>query len=121
MANLRNLHMSDVICRKPLKIGKLEKLKTLTYISIYDWTDEMSGVEMMTRLKKLGFEEVDENLDVGKIFANLKKCWALDHLILKRCRFRSMSCLDEIIALRRLKAIKLDASNCRMHTLVDKW
>ncbi|KAG6406992.1 hypothetical protein SASPL_129972 [Salvia splendens] len=66
-----NLHMSDVICQKPLKVDALQYLRTLTYISIYDWTYEASGLKKMTKLPKLGIEEVDEDSDVGKLFASL--------------------------------------------------
>ncbi|XP_047946696.1 probable disease resistance protein At1g58602 [Salvia hispanica] len=108
MGSLRNLHMSDVIFRHPLKIDTLENLETLTNISIYNWTYEVSGLETLNHLVKLGIEDVDENLDVGKLFASLAKLRSLQHLILKGSRFRSMPCLDEIGVLYLLPRLRLD-------------
>ena len=102
MCSLCHLYMSDVICRKPLKIDSLQDLKTLAYISIHDWTYEGSNLETMTRLQKLGIEEVDENSDVGKLFSSLAKLGNLRDLILRGFRFRSMPCLDEIRVLEKL-------------------
>ncbi|XP_047945106.1 putative disease resistance RPP13-like protein 3 [Salvia hispanica] len=51
MASLCHLYMSDVIYPKPLKVDAPLNLETLTYISIYDWTYEVSSLEKMTRLQ----------------------------------------------------------------------
>ncbi|XP_047946379.1 probable disease resistance protein At1g58602 [Salvia hispanica] len=108
MGSLRNLYMSDVIFRHPLKIDTLENLETLTNISIYDWAYEVSGLETLNRLVKLGIEDIDENLDVGKLFASLAKLWRLRRLILRGPRFTSMPCLDEIGVFFLLERLRLD-------------
>ncbi|KAG6404849.1 hypothetical protein SASPL_132425 [Salvia splendens] len=108
MGSLRNLHMSDVIFQHRLEIDTLENLETLTNISIYDWAYEVSGLETLNHLVKLGIEDVDENLDVGKLFASLAKLRSLQHLILRGSRFRSMPCLDEISVLYLLERLRLD-------------
>ncbi|XP_057802126.1 disease resistance RPP8-like protein 3 [Salvia miltiorrhiza] len=108
MGSLRHLYMSDVICREPLKIDTLENLETLSYISFDNWMYEASGLDKMTRLYKLGIEEIDEYSDVSKLFASLAKLKKLDHLILRGYRFRSMPCLDDLGILRYLNTLKLD-------------
>ena len=89
--------MSNVICKEPLNVDAIENLETLTYISIYDWMYEVSSLEKMVSLRKLGVEEVDENLDVGKFFASLAELKHLHHLIFKGCRFKTIPCLDNIV------------------------
>ncbi|XP_042008876.1 probable disease resistance protein At1g58602 [Salvia splendens] len=106
MGNLRNLHMSNVIFRKPLKVDVLRNLETLAYISIYDWTYEDPSFRM--KLRMLGIEDVDENSDVGKLFASLAKFPNIDALSVRGFRFRSMPCLDEIGGIQRLKVLKVD-------------
>ncbi|XP_047951580.1 disease resistance protein RPP13-like [Salvia hispanica] len=73
MDSLRDVQMSNVIFRKPLKVDALTNLNSLTYISIYDWTNEVCGLETMLGLQTLGIEEVDENSDLGTLFASLAK------------------------------------------------
>ncbi|XP_047949708.1 probable disease resistance protein At1g58602 [Salvia hispanica] len=107
MGSLRNLHMSDVIFPHPLKIDTLENLETLTNISIYDWA-EVSSLETWNHITKLGIEDVDENLDVGKLFASLAKLKILQHLTLRGFRFRSMPCLDKIGVVRELWKLRVD-------------
>ncbi|XP_047945620.1 probable disease resistance protein At1g58602 isoform X2 [Salvia hispanica] len=108
MGNLRNLHMSNVICRKPLKVDAMRNLETLTYISIYDWTYKVSRLKTMHKFQKLGVEEVDENSDVGQLFASLAMVPNFDNLVLRGFRFRSMPCLDEIGVIIGLTVLKLD-------------
>ncbi|KAG6384948.1 hypothetical protein SASPL_153771 [Salvia splendens] len=114
MDNLCHLYMFDVIYEKPLRVDALQNLETLTYISIYDWTYEASSVEKMSRLHKLGVEEVDEKSDVCKLFASLAKLMSFRHFTLRGFRFRSMSCLDEIGVLNGLKKLRLDGRLARL-------
>ncbi|XP_047950485.1 probable disease resistance protein At1g58602 [Salvia hispanica] len=107
MGNLRDLHMSNVIFRKPLKVDALRKLMNLTYISIYDWTYEDPSFKSMYDLKTLGVEEVDENSDVGTLFATLAKLLSFERLFIRGFRYRNMPCLDEIGVIKRLKVLKL--------------
>ncbi|XP_047952593.1 probable disease resistance protein At1g58602 [Salvia hispanica] len=108
MGSLRHLYMFDVIHQEPLKVDALQNLESLTYISIYDWTYEVSSLEALTRLRKLGIQDMDENSDAGKLFPSLAKLERLQHLIFKGFRFRSMSRLEEIDVLKGLRAFKLD-------------
>ncbi|XP_047947186.1 probable disease resistance protein At1g58602 [Salvia hispanica] len=117
MGGLRLLNMSDVICRKPLKLDALQNLETLTFMSIYSWTYEASNLEKMTSLYKLGIEEIDENSDVSELFPSLAKLEKLNHLILRGFRFRMMSCLDEIRVLHRreeIRTLRLDGCIARL-------
>ncbi|XP_057803011.1 probable disease resistance protein At1g58602 [Salvia miltiorrhiza] len=114
MDSLLHLYMSDVICRKPLKVGALQNLKTLTYISVDNWTYELSGLTMLTRLEKLGIEELDGNSDVSKLFVSLADLKNLKHLILRGYRFRSMPCLDELRILQSVRTLKLDGCLARL-------
>ncbi|XP_047953645.1 disease resistance protein RPH8A-like [Salvia hispanica] len=107
MGNLRDLHMSDVIFRKPLKEDALQNLRTLAYISIYDSTYEDLIFGRMHELEKLGIEEVDENSDVGMLFATLAKIQNLRELFIRGFRYRSMPCLDGIGVLDGLFVLKL--------------
>ncbi|XP_047949721.1 disease resistance RPP8-like protein 3 [Salvia hispanica] len=119
MGGLRHLYMSDVICRKPLEVDALQKLKTLTFMSIYSWIYEASNLEKMTSLHKLGVEEIDENSDVSELFPSLAKLKELNHLILRGFRFRMMSCLDEIRVLhmrRKIRTLRLDGCIARLPT-----
>ncbi|XP_057802131.1 probable disease resistance protein At1g58602 [Salvia miltiorrhiza] len=108
MRSLRHLYLSDVICRKPLKIDALLFLETLTYVSIDNWTYGLLGLKMLTFLKKLGIEGLDGNSDVSKLFVSLADLEYLDYLMLRGYRFRSMPCLDELAILQRLRTLKLD-------------
>ncbi|KAH6782944.1 hypothetical protein C2S52_007903 [Perilla frutescens var. hirtella] len=108
MVSLRHLYMSDILCPKPVKIDKLEKLETLTYISVDNWTYEVSGLEMMTRLHKLGIEELRASSDVSRLFASLAGLEELECLILRGFRFRSMPSLDDLRILHHLGELKLD-------------
>ncbi|XP_047945607.1 probable disease resistance protein At1g58602 isoform X2 [Salvia hispanica] len=108
MDGLRDLHMSNVIFRNPLKVDALQKLGTLAYISIYDWAYEGPGFETMYGFRTLGIEEVDENSDIGTLFATLAKFPYFRHLFIRGFRFRSMPSLDEIGVLRGLETLKLD-------------
>ncbi|XP_047947632.1 probable disease resistance protein At1g58602 isoform X2 [Salvia hispanica] len=119
MGSLRHLYMSDVICREPLKVDALQKLETLTCIPIYDWTYEFSSLEKMSRLRKLGIEEIDENSDVIKLFGSLFKLNRLEHLTLRGFRFRSMPCLDQIGVLDRLATLKLDGRLAKLPSAGD--
>lgn len=42
---LRHLYISDIICRKPLKINALKNLQSLIYISINNWIYKVSRLE----------------------------------------------------------------------------
>ncbi|KAH6767725.1 hypothetical protein C2S52_018708 [Perilla frutescens var. hirtella] len=108
MDRLRHLYMSDIICRKPLKIEALKNLETLTYISVDSWTYEVSGLKMMTSLRRLGIEEVDRNSNVSKLFASLAKLENLECLFLRGFRFRSMPSLEKLHSLRNLTELKLE-------------
>ncbi|XP_047947693.1 probable disease resistance protein RF9 [Salvia hispanica] len=103
MGCLRNLYMRDAIFRKPLKIGALHDLEILTYISIYDWACKALSLKS----ENWAFEEVDENSDVGKLFASVAKLERLRHLILRGFCFRSMPCLDEIGAVNGIWELRL--------------
>ncbi|XP_057802164.1 probable disease resistance protein At1g58390 [Salvia miltiorrhiza] len=116
MDSLSHLYMSDVICRKPLKIDALQFLETLTYFSVDDWTYELSGLKELKFLKKLGIEGLDGNSDVSKLFVSLADLIKLKHLILRGYRFRSMPCLDELAILHTLKTLKLDGLLARLPT-----
>ncbi|KAG6404923.1 hypothetical protein SASPL_132500 [Salvia splendens] len=119
MGSLRYLYMSDVICRKPLKVDVLQMLEILAYISIYDWTYEVSSLEKMTRLIKLGTEEVDENSDVNMLFASLAKFKRFLQLNLQGFRFRSMPCLDKIGVLHGLRKLRLDGRISRLPSAIN--
>ncbi|XP_057801872.1 disease resistance protein RPP13-like isoform X2 [Salvia miltiorrhiza] len=110
MCSLRHLYMSDVICREPLKIDTLANLESLTYISFDNWTYELSCKGKMTRLNKLGIEEIDENSNVSKLFASLVELKNLETLILRGFRFRSMPCLDNLGILRSIRTLKLEGN-----------
>ncbi|XP_057801865.1 putative disease resistance protein At1g58400 isoform X2 [Salvia miltiorrhiza] len=114
MDSLVHLYMSDVICRKPLKIDALQYLKTLTYVSVDNWTYELSGLKKLRFLEKLGIEELDGNSDVSKLFVSLADLEYLKHLILRGYRFRSMPCLDELAILHILKTLKIDGLLARL-------
>ncbi|XP_057802331.1 putative disease resistance RPP13-like protein 3 [Salvia miltiorrhiza] len=43
MSSLCHLYLSNAICRKRLKVDALQNLKTLTYVSVDNWTYEFSG------------------------------------------------------------------------------
>ncbi|XP_057802299.1 probable disease resistance protein RF45 [Salvia miltiorrhiza] len=117
MRNLRHLYMSDVICPKRLKIDELLFLETLTYVSVDNWTYELSGLKIMSSfLDKLGIEKLDGNSDVSKLFVSLAVLKSLKHLILRGYRFRSMPCLDELRILHKLKTLKLDGLLARLPT-----
>ncbi|XP_047950889.1 probable disease resistance protein At1g58602 isoform X2 [Salvia hispanica] len=123
MSNLRFLHMSDVIFQKPLKVDALWKLETLTYISIYDWTFEGPGFNIMYDFQTLGIEEVDDNSDVGTLFAKLAELPNLRYLFLRGSRFRSMPCLEEIGAIQGLMVLKVDGRIDRLPSAdkLPKW
>ncbi|XP_057802255.1 probable disease resistance protein At1g59620 isoform X2 [Salvia miltiorrhiza] len=114
MSKLHHLYLFDVISRNPLKIEALQYLETLTYVSVDNWTYELSRLRMLARLHKLGIEEFDGNSDVSKLFVSLAVLEGLDHLILRGYRFRSMPCLDELAILQRLKTLKLDGLLARL-------
>ncbi|XP_047953825.1 probable disease resistance protein At1g58602 [Salvia hispanica] len=103
MDSLHHLHMSNVIFQKPLKVDMLLKLKSLTYISIYDL--DMSNV---IELRKLGIEEVDENSDLGTLFATLAKVTNFEMLFVRGFRSRRIPCLDGIGVIKYLKVLKLE-------------
>ncbi|XP_057802141.1 probable disease resistance protein At1g58602 [Salvia miltiorrhiza] len=119
--SLCHLYMSDVICRKPFKIDALRNLKTLTYVSVNNWTYELSRLETLYGLHKLGIEILGENSDAGALFASLAKLIFFKHLILRGCRFRSMPCLDEIRILNSLKTLKLDGLLARLPTNLPEF
>ncbi|XP_047946779.1 probable disease resistance protein RF9 [Salvia hispanica] len=108
MGNLCHLNMSDVIFRKPLTVDALQNIRSLAYISIYDWTCEDPNSSRKYKLLMLGFEDVDGNSDVGKLFKSLAKLPNFYELSVRGFRFRSMPCLDEICFIKRLKVLKLD-------------
>ncbi|XP_047949720.1 disease resistance protein RPH8A-like [Salvia hispanica] len=117
MGGLRHLYMSDVICRKPLKVDALQNLETLTFMSIYSWTYEASNLGKMSSLCKLGIEDIDENSDVSELFPALDKLKELDHLILRGFRFRMISCLDEIRVLHgryNISTLRVDGCIARL-------
>ncbi|KAH6824925.1 hypothetical protein C2S53_017878 [Perilla frutescens var. hirtella] len=114
MDSLRELQMSDIICLNPLKIDALKNLETLTYISVDNWKYELSGLEMMTSLSKLGIEDLDGSSDVNKLFTSLTKLKTLDYLILRGFRFKSMPSLDQLGILRRLTQLKVDGLLTRL-------
>ncbi|XP_057802256.1 probable disease resistance protein At1g58602 [Salvia miltiorrhiza] len=116
MDSLCHLYLSDVIIRKPLKIQTLVFLETLSYISVDNWTYELSGFKMLNLLKKLGIEELDGNSDVSKLFESLADLKNLKHLVLRGYRFISMPCLDELHILQSLKTLKLDGLLGRLPT-----
>ncbi|XP_047947285.1 disease resistance protein RPP8-like [Salvia hispanica] len=118
MGSLRHLYMSDVICCEPLNVDALHNLKTLTYISIYDLMYEVSRLEKMTSLRKLGIEEVDENSDVSKLFASLARLSKYECLILRGFRFNIMPCLDEIGVLDKLIKLRLDGRLTRLPSAI---
>ncbi|XP_047953051.1 disease resistance RPP8-like protein 3 isoform X2 [Salvia hispanica] len=123
MGNLRDLHMSDAIFRKPLKVDALQNLKTLEYISIYDWTYEDLIFGRMHTLQKLGIEEVDKMVDVGKLFALLAKFPNFYVLSVRGFHYRSMPCLEGIGVIKGLEVLKLDGHLCCLpsaHNL-PKW
>ncbi|XP_057802123.1 disease resistance RPP8-like protein 3 [Salvia miltiorrhiza] len=114
MPSLRHIYMSEVICREPLKIDALRNLETLTYVSVDNWTYELSALKELRYLKKLGIEGLDGNSDVSKLFVSLAELKKLDHLILRGYRFRSMPCLDELRVLHKLETLKLDGLLARL-------
>ncbi|XP_057802283.1 probable disease resistance protein At1g58602 [Salvia miltiorrhiza] len=114
LCSLRHFYLSNLICRKPLKIDTLPNLETLTYVSVDNWTYELSISNMSTSLKKLGIQELDENSDVSKLFVSLAMVESLKHLILRGYRFRSMPCLDELGIIKRLDTLKLDGLLVRL-------
>ncbi|XP_057802172.1 disease resistance RPP8-like protein 3 [Salvia miltiorrhiza] len=116
MDSLCHLYMSDVICRKPLKIDALTFLETLTYISVDNWRYGIWGLKKLKFLKKLGIEGLDRNSDVGKLFGSLANLEYLNHLILRGYRFRSMACLDDIGILHKVHTLKLDGLIARLPT-----
>ncbi|XP_057802158.1 probable disease resistance protein RF9 [Salvia miltiorrhiza] len=115
MWSLSHLYMSDVISRKPLKIVGIWFMKTLTYVSVDNWTYDLSDLKFGC-LKKLGIEELDGNSDVSKLFASLAELYSLKHLILRGYRFRSMPCLDELRILENVRTLKLDGLLTRLPT-----
>ncbi|XP_047946678.1 disease resistance RPP8-like protein 3 [Salvia hispanica] len=119
MGSLRHLYMSDVICCEPLNVDALHNLETLTYISIYDLMHEVSRLEKMTSLRKLGVEEVDENSDVSRLFASLAKLSKYECLILRGFRFKIMPCLDKIGVLDKLKKLRLDGRLTRLPSAAE--
>ncbi|KAH6788442.1 hypothetical protein C2S51_003448 [Perilla frutescens var. frutescens] len=118
MDSLQHLYMSDIICQKPLKIDALRNLRTLTYISVDNWTYELWGLKMLTALLKLGIEEVDENTDVRKLFASLAELNNIYYysLILRGFRFRSLPSLDGLGILHRVYELKLEGRLTRLPT-----
>ncbi|KAH6778825.1 hypothetical protein C2S52_010062 [Perilla frutescens var. hirtella] len=119
MDSLKHLYMSDIICQNPLKIYALRNLQTLTYISVDNWTYELSGLKMMTALRRLGIEEVDKNTDVSKLFASLAeldiKCYDFS-LILRGFRFRSLPSLDGLGILHNVDQLKLEGRLTKLPT-----
>ncbi|KAH6767871.1 hypothetical protein C2S52_018854 [Perilla frutescens var. hirtella] len=112
---LRHLYVSDIICQKPLKIDALMNLETLTYISVDNWTYELSDMKnKMTNLHRLGIEEVDGNSNVSKLFTSLAELTKLRDLILRGFRFRSMPSLDELGLLQNLTQLKLEGRPTRL-------
>ncbi|KAH6757316.1 hypothetical protein C2S52_023522 [Perilla frutescens var. hirtella] len=112
---LRHLYMSNIICLKPLKIDALMNLETLTYITVDDWTYEVSDMKnKMISLRRLGIEEVDENSNVSKLFASLAELENLYYLILRGFRFRSMPSLDELGLLKNITKLKLKGCLTRL-------
>ncbi|KAH6833096.1 hypothetical protein C2S53_020655, partial [Perilla frutescens var. hirtella] len=112
---LRHLYMSNIICVKPLKIDTLMNLETLTYITVDDWTYEVSDMKnKMISLRRLGIEEVDENSNVSKLFASLAELENLYRLILRGFRFRSMPSLDELGLLKNITKLKLEGCLTRL-------
>lgn len=106
--------MSNVICQRHLRIDALRNLETLTYVSIENWTYDLSRLRRMTRLRNLGMEEVDGSSNISKLFASLSKMRRLDNLTLKGFRFKSMPSLDELGILRHLHTLKLDGRLARL-------
>ncbi|KAH6837303.1 hypothetical protein C2S53_003090 [Perilla frutescens var. hirtella] len=116
MESLQHLYMSNIICQKPLKIDALRNLQTLTYISVDNWTYELSGFKMMATLCKLGIEEVDENTDISKLFASLAELDHIYSLILRGFHFRSLPSLDGLGILRNVHELKLEGHLTRLPT-----
>ncbi|XP_047947114.1 disease resistance RPP8-like protein 3 [Salvia hispanica] len=108
MGNLRELHMSDVIFQKPLKEDALQNLRSLAYISIYDWTCEDPNSSRKYKLQTLGIEEFDENSNVSKLFETLAKFPKFKNLFIRGFRYRSMPCMDGMGVIPYLKVLKLD-------------
>ncbi|XP_047956477.1 probable disease resistance protein At1g58602 [Salvia hispanica] len=108
MGSLVHLYMSDVICKKPFKIDVLQRLETLTSVSVDNLLYELSGFKMLTYLAKLGVQDLDGNTHVSKLFVLLSNFKFLEHLILRGYRFKSMSCLVELGTLKYVKTLKLD-------------
>ncbi|KAH6757314.1 hypothetical protein C2S52_023520 [Perilla frutescens var. hirtella] len=115
MDGLRHLYMSDIICQKLLKIDALTNLETLTYITVDDWTYDMSDMKnKMASLRRLGIEEVDGNSNISKLFASLAELRKLDCLILRGFRFRNMPSLDELGLLKNIRELKLEGRLTRL-------
>ncbi|KAH6788445.1 hypothetical protein C2S51_003451 [Perilla frutescens var. frutescens] len=108
MDSLQHLYMSDIICQDQLKIDALRNLRTLTYISIDNWAYELSGLKMMTALRRLGIEELDKKTDVRKLFASLAELDNIYSLILRGFHFRSLPSLDGLGILRNVHELKLE-------------
>ncbi|XP_057802113.1 disease resistance RPP8-like protein 3 [Salvia miltiorrhiza] len=116
MDSLVHLYMSDVICPKPLKIDALTYIEILTYVSVDNWTYELSGLIELRYLEKLGIEGLVGNSDVSKLFASLADLKRLEDLILRGYCFRSMPCLDDLGILHNLETLKLDGLLARLPT-----
>ncbi|XP_047952544.1 probable disease resistance protein At1g59620 [Salvia hispanica] len=108
MGSLVRLYMSDVICKKPFKIDVLQQLNTLTSVSFDNLISDLSGLQMLARLKKLGVQDLDGNAHVSKLFVSLFNLKSLHHLILRGHRYRNMPCLDDLGTLHNVKTLKLD-------------
>ncbi|XP_047949665.1 probable disease resistance protein RF9 [Salvia hispanica] len=113
--SLRHLYMSDVVCSEPLKLD-IWKLISLAFVSIYDYAFENLGWMRKTGLNLLGIEDIDENANVSKLVASLKK-GDINHcscLALRGFHFRCMPCLDEIGKIYMLPTLKLNRRLARL-------
>lgn len=108
MESLHHLYMSDISCKTPLKVQMLKNLQTLTYISVNDWTYELTALQTLTSLRKLGIKELDGSSDVCRLFTSLAKLENLASLSLRGFRFRSMPPMDELGNLHHVTQLRLD-------------
>lgn len=108
MSSLLHLYVSDTVCQNPWTVDvSVQNPETLTYISIENWTYDLSGMTRMAELRKLGVVKVDGSSDVSELFVSLARIGYLQRLTLSGFRFRSMPCLDDLRLLHSLIDLKI--------------
>lgn len=112
MRSLRHLYMCDAILPNGMNANALENLETLIFIP---FNNELSGLRIMSKLRKLGIQDLDESSDVSALHESiLPGLEDLDSLILRGFRYRNMPEQFKLSSLAKLTQLKVDGLLTRL-------